>query len=239
VTRRSPIRAVVALLSLTLAVAGTSGLAAAAPDRAPKSKKLVGTFALTPGTCDASGAASGSYFRMVLPGGTLADGPFFANPDSSCSTSTYIPAEPGADGGLVTGTYQPQPTPAFSATGNSLAAGIIKPQSFTAIDFSVSTNPVEPQSGDKTPKPTITLTRKKLTGDLRAISASWNNQDFSQGSPKPDGSRPGLTKPVKGTYDAATGAFTLDWASQIVGGPFNDFTGVWHWVGTFQPTKKK
>ena len=39
---------------------------------------------------------------------------------------------------------------------------------------------------------------------------------------------------MTGTYDAETGAFVLEWSSQIVGGPFNDSTGVWHLEGTFE-----
>lgn len=233
---RHPFRAGVASLALALAVAGTSGVAAAAPAK-DKPKKLVGTFELTAGTCDASGVPSGSYFRMVTsPTGSITQGPFFPDPDSTCSDKSYIPAEPGADGGLITGKYQPQPDPPFDSVGNALADDIIQPQGFTAINFSVSTNPTEPQTGEKVPKPTITVKGKKLSGDLRAITASWNKEQFSQGSPKPDGSKPGLTKAVTGTYAAKTGEFTLEWASQIVGGPFNDFTGVWHWEGTF--TKK-
>ncbi len=42
------------------------------------------------------------------------------------------------------------------------------------------------------------------------------------------------TSPVTGAYDAETGAFVLEWSSQIVGGPFNDFTGVWPLEGTFE-----
>lgn len=233
-TGRHRLRAAAGMLALVFIVASTAAVAGAASAQSTKPRKLVGTFELTPGTCDASGAASGSYFRMVLVGGTVDNGPFFANPDSTCADKTYIPAAPGTDGGLITGRYQRQPDPAFDGTGNSLAAGIIEPQAFTAIDFSVSTNPTEPQTGDKVPKPTIRVKRKKLTGDLRAVTASWNNEDFSQGSPKPDGSRPGLTTRVTGTYDARSGEFTLEWASQIVGGPFNDFTGIWHWEGTFE-----
>jgi hypothetical protein len=44
-------------------------------------------------------------------------------------------------------------------------------------------------------------------------------------------SPPSLTSPVTATYDAETGAFVLEWSRQIVGGPFNDFTGVWHMEG--------
>ena len=37
---------------------------------------------------------------------------------------------------------------------------------------------------------------------------------------------------MTGTYNADTKAYTLDWTSQIVGGPFNNFSGHWHLEGT-------
>ena len=58
--------------------------------------------------------------------------------------------------------------------------------------------------------------------DLRGFTASWNSIYFNQGSPKPAGNRPGLTRAVRGTYNAKTGHYVLTWVSQIVGGPFND-----------------
>ena len=51
--------------------------------------------------------------------------------------------------------------------------------------------------------------------------------------PKPGGAKPGLTAAVTGTYNAKTHAFLLSWTSQVVGGPFNGFTGEWHLTGTF------
>ena len=75
----------------------------------------------------------------------------------------------------------------------------------------------------------------RLSGQLQAFSASWNKQFFNQGSPKPDGSTPGLTSLITGTYDADTKAYTLEWTSQIVGGPFNKFSGFWHLEGVFEP----
>lgn len=230
-----------ALLALALgasvfAIAAPSAAGAAATS-APKSKTLVGTFTLTAGE-NSSGGVSGSYFRMILPGGTIDRGPFFPNPDSTATDKTYTLAQPGTDGGLTTGAYQPQPNPPFNAQGSSLADKIIQPSPFTAIDFGVSTNPTDPQTNASVPKPKISVKSGKLSGDLKAVAASWNNQYFNQGSPKPDGSKPGLTKPVSGTYDSKTKKFVLEWASQIGGGPFNDFTGVWHFEGTFEPAKK-
>jgi hypothetical protein len=42
---------------------------------------------------------------------------------------------------------------------------------------------------------------------------------------------------LSGTYNAKTGAYTIDWSSQIIGGPFDGFTGVWHLEGTFAKGK--
>ena len=226
----------VTLGTAAIALAGST-VARAAPANAPKPKALVGTFKLTPGE-NGGGRVTGSYFRMVLPGGAADQGPFFPNPDSTATDKTYTLAQPGTDGGLATGKYQPSPNPAFGDQGSSLAGRIIKPLPFTAINFGVSTNETDPQTTTDVPKPKITVKGGKLTGDLKAVDASWNFQDFNQGSPKPDGSKPGLTKAVSGTYDSKTRKYVLEWSSQIVGGPFNDFTGVWHFEGTFEAAKK-
>lgn len=195
---------------------------------------LAGTFRLTAGTCGPAGA-SGTYFRMINPGGSIASGPFFDNPDSQCADKSYTPANPGTDAGVVTGEYQPNPVPAFDSKGDALASRIVAPQAFTAIDFSMSTNPVDPQTRRQVPTPNIEVRDGKLTGQIEAWSAAWNNQYFNQGSPKPDGTMPGLTTPVSGTYDSSTHGYVLSWSSQVVGGPFNGFTGYWHLSGTFVP----
>jgi hypothetical protein len=110
------------------------------------------------------------------------------------------------------------------------------PQRFAFILYSASTSRKDPQTGIDVPPPSITVRDGKLSGDLRALTAEWNKGYFNQGSPKPDGSFPGLTSPVTGTYNADTKAYTLDWTSQVVGGPFNGFSGHWHLEGTFEPT---
>jgi len=197
---------------------------------------LVGTFKITPGACFGA-AVSGTYFRMIDPKGSVATGPFFSNPDSTCPNHTFTLAVPGTQGGLVTGHYQPNPTPAFSATGGALASDIVQPQSFTAIDFSIATNKKDPQTGQSVPCPQIWVKNGKLSGQVEAWSAAWNKLYFNQGSPKPNGSHPGLTLPISGTYNASTHAYLLTWSSQVVGGPFNGFTGYWHLAGTFVPAK--
>jgi hypothetical protein len=197
---------------------------------------LVGTFKLQPGACSGT-AVSGTYFEMIFPGGTVANGKFFDNPDSTCANKQYTLLVPGSQGGLVTGKYQTNPTPAFNGQGGALADDIVQPQSFTAIDFSIATSQTDPQSGLAVPTPAISVKRGKLSGQVEAWSASWNKTYFNQGSPKPGGSNPGLTEPLSGTYSAKTHAFVITWTSQVVGGPFNGFTGFWHLTGTFHSTK--
>jgi len=196
---------------------------------------LVGLFKIDGGQCSAAGVTSGSSFRMINPGGKLGEGPFISNGDSPCGDKTYSPMFPGSDGGLRTGVYQPEVSSPFDSGGNGATEILAKGTPFFAVRFAVATNQKDPQTSANTTIPTIEVKDGKLSGNLSAFAASWNNQHFNQGSPKPDGTNPGLTAGPTGTYDAATKKFTLEWSSQIVGGPFNNFTGVWHFEGTFQP----
>jgi hypothetical protein len=198
-------------------------------------QQLVGLFKLDPGTCTGAGVTSGSSFRMINPGGKLGEGPFISNGDSPCGDKTYSPMSPGSDGGLRTGAYQSETAQPFDAGGNGATESIAKGTPFFAVRFAVATNEKDPQTGAQTTLPTIAVQDGKLSGDLSAFAASWNNQHFNQGSPKPGAARPGLTAGPTGSYDPATKKYTLEWSSQIVEGPFNNFTGVWHFEGTFEP----
>jgi hypothetical protein len=184
---------------------------------------LVGTFSIDDAVCD-SAEVTGSYFRMLQPGGTMTDGPFIPNADSTCVDTTYSGLSAGTDGGLVTGAYQEAPDPAFDEAGNGLADAIFAPVPFFAVAFAGATDSAEAM-------PTLTATGGTLTGDLAAFTAYYGGASFNQGAPKPDGSG----EAPMGTIDAETGAYVLDWTSQIVGGSFNDFVGVWHLEGTFTP----
>lgn len=228
-------RLALAALTACLIAAGCGGSDdTPSADDGGGAEALVGLFRLDPGTCEGADV-QGSYFRMVQSGGTLEDGPFVANGDSSCEDNSLTTLAPGTDGGLVTGKYQPQPTPAFDDAGNGASAQITAPTKWFAVAFAVSTNEKDPQTGTSASVPSISVTDGVLTGDLSAVGASWNGQEFNQGAPKPGGATSGTTVEPTGTYDPDTGAFTLDWSSQIDGGPFTNFTGVWHLEGTFEP----
>ena len=205
-----------------------AGVTSAAPGAAP----VAGTLGIDAGTCS-GGTASGSTFRMILPSGDTS-GPFVSNGDSTCDDQTYTLLRPGSDGGLVLGDYQPAPSPAFDGNGNGRADRIIEPTMFFGVGFAIASNPTDPQTGQDVPAPSITADGGSLSGDLQSIGAAWNDQDFNQGAPKPGKAPAGLTAGPTGTFDPSTGAYTLDWASQIQGGPFDKFTGVWHLEGTLR-----
>ena len=199
--------------------------------------ELIGTFKVNAGDCDGK-KTSGSFMRMVNPGGELESGPFVDNGDSPCKDKTYTPFIPGTDGGLSTVEIQAAPKPVFAESGDALANTIMEPQGFYGVNYSVSVNEVDLQTEEKAAPPTIAVDGEgTLTGEIAGWVVSWNGQHFNQGAPKPDGSTPGLTREPTGTYDEKTGRFTLEWSSRVVGGPFDSFTGVWHLEGVFEPSK--
>jgi hypothetical protein len=254
-----------ALLALT-ALAGIGAACSASPSNttgaaAAGNRDLVGLFRITPGRVDA-GHITGSWFRMLQPGGNPTTGPYMINADSPADGGQATLLSPGTEGGLRTGGYQSQPVPAFDGGGNSLADAIMTPTKFFGVKFSISTNQVDLQTKTDVAPPAVVLDNGKLKADLSAWAASWNNQNFNQGAPKPvtstQAKAPGqqqterawdwvsqrwlnaAPKPTvtgsgaTGTFDARTGAFVLQWTSLIVGGPFNGFTGLWHLEGVFQ-----
>ncbi len=115
----------------------------------------------------------------------------------------------------------------FDEGNNATSNRVAQPVPFFGVAFAIATT-------DEAAPPVVTATGGELSGNLAAFAAYYAGQTFNQGAPKPDGSVPGLTTPTAtGTIDDDTGAYDLTWASQIVGGSFNDFTGVWHLEGTF------
>lgn len=183
---------------------------------------LNGTFGLTAAECASGAVTAGSYFRMVQAGGDVTKGPFIENADSKCGDKTYTALTPGTDGGLVTGSYQKAPDPAFDSSGNATAAAIFEPVTFFAVAFGGATDPNENQ-------PVVNAQNGTLSGDLSAFTAYYGGGSFNQGAPKPGESVDGPT----GTIDQKTGDYSLDWTSVISGGSFDGFIGVWHFEGTY------
>jgi hypothetical protein len=259
---RAAIGTSMALVALACA-ACSSGQAAVRSQSPTQRHELVGLFRLSPGAV-AGGQITGSWFRMLQPGGNAKTGPYMRNADSPADGGLATLLEPGNAGGLRTGGYESQPTPAFATDGNSLADAIMTPTKFFGVKFSISTNRTDLQTKTQVAPPMVWLQDGKLTADLASWSASWNNQNFNQGAPKPvlstGAKAPGqeqadrvwdwvtqewlnsAPKPTvngsdaTGTYNPSTHAFVLQWTSLIVGGPFNGFTGFWHLEGVYQPS---
>ena len=253
--------AVVALLAMVTAAGCSSGTKASDTATSGGRHELIGLFRLTPGAAN-GGKTTGTWFRMLQPGGNAKSGPYMINADSPADGGQATLLQPGASGGLRTGGYQSQPTPAFDGAGNSLADAITAPTKFFGVKFSISTNETDLQTKTKVAPPTVLDDNGRLTADLSSWAASWNNQNFNQGAPKPVSSTqaqaPGQEQAERawdwvsqkwleaapkstvtgggatGTYDAKTGAFVLEWTSYIDGGPFNGFTGLWHLEGSFE-----
>lgn len=236
--RHRSLVALLGVLALLAAACGGGDGDKATGGEAGGSKELVGLFKVDPGQCAEAGVTSGTYFRMVQVGGKLGEGPFVQNADSPCGDKTYSPMSPGSDGGIVTGAFQAEAAQPFDAGGNGASDKIMTPTAFFGVKYALATNEKDPQTEGNAALPKIVAAGDKLSGDLSAFAASWNNQHFNQGSPKPGGEKPGNTAGPAGTYDPATKKFTLDWSSQIVGGPFNNFTGTWHFEGTFEGEEK-
>ncbi len=216
---------------LGAAAAALGVMAIAAPMAQAAPAPLDGLFALTSGVCS-DGAVTGSFFRMILPTGN-AGGPYLQNSDSRCGDQSVTPLSAGTDGGLTSGSYQPQPASAFDGAGNARSGRVTTPVRFYGVGFATATNPTDPQTGVAAAVPRLFDDGGQLSGDLSSLGVTWNNQVFNQGAPKPGGGLPGKTSPVHGTIDGA-GNFVIEWTSQIVGGPFNNFTGLWHLAGRYR-----
>jgi hypothetical protein len=202
------------------------------PTTTPAGEPMLGRFELTTGSAPIGQNPSGTFVEMLnASGGAL------PNLSSPAANKDYTTFTPGVDDGLSTVAYEPAPSPAFAGgtSGNALADDIVQPVGFEGTNFSIDTNPTDVQTSHPDPIPQIYDDNGTLSGQITAWDAQWNGQSFNQGTPKPDGTSPGATTALSGTYDAATGAFTLSWRSQIVGGPFDGFSGYWHLAGTFVP----
>jgi hypothetical protein len=257
--------AVTVAATILVGMTGLTTQAGATSSTNLRGRVLIGLFRLSAGSFTA-GHLGGTWFQMLQPGATVQDGPYMKNSNSSADGGVATLLQPGSAGGFRTEVYQSQPAPAFDAEGNSRAGAITSPTEFFNVKFSISTNTIDPQTKTACAPPIVVLKNGKLTADMSSWAASWNNQNFNQGAPKPVpntqakspgekqaqeawdfvsqrwlGAAPKATVTgtgATGTYNSKTGNFVLQWTSLIVGGPFNGFTGLWHLEGVYQPSGK-
>jgi hypothetical protein len=254
-----------ALTIAVMIVAGGAGLTTQAGATSSQGRELTGLFRLTAGSYS-GGHLGGTWFQMLQPGASVQSGPYMKNANSTADGGLATLLQPGTAGGFRTEGYQSQPTPAFDAGGNSRAGAITVPTEFFGVKFSISTNKIDPQTKTACAPPIVELKNGKLSADMSSWAASWNNQNFNQGAPKPVpntgakspgekqaqqawnfvsqrwlGASPRATVTgagATGTFNAKTGQFVLHWTSLIVGGPFNGFTGLWHLEGVYHASGK-
>ena len=133
--------------------------------------------------------------------------------------------------------HLPTPAPArVRPAGNAQADQITAPVAFEGVQFATATNAVDPQTGVHVAAPSIESNGTTLSGKVQSFGVSWNNQQFNQGSPKPDGSSPGNTAPVTGTYNPATGVYVSSGRARS-SGTFNGFSAFWNLTGRFVPAR--
>ena len=116
-------RVLLALLLATGAVGACSSDEEGTADRpgddagaaAVEDGELIGLFRLTPGAADGD-ELTGTWFRMLQPGGDAETGPYMRNADSTADGGEATLLAPGTSGGLRSAGYQSKPDPARSST---------------------------------------------------------------------------------------------------------------------------
>lgn len=220
-------RVVVAMIA-ALVLVGTSTATADVAAKEKKGTALVGLFKIDPADC-ATAEVSGSYLRLIFPGGTLEAGPFDPDLDSICADKTYSGITPGTDGGLRTGAYQPAPDPPFDEAGNGLGDKIITPFKFHFSNMGFATNKRGP-SGTAYPAPKIVSSKQgELTGQMKALTPYFEGLVYEDNG----------STVITGTYDKKSGAYTLELVSRITQGNAVGATSLIHLEGTFVKAKKK
>ena len=148
---------------------------------------------------------------------TIAGGEFSMN-DPSFAGSSAISA--GDQGAMVMGTYQGFNDGAADGI-NALAT--FQFGYFGQVDTYTSSVAAGVNGGavESPAAPTGTTSGSTINMDMGSWVAFWNGNEFNQGNHN-----------VTGTYNAVTGAYTLEWGSLITGGPFDGKTGYWRLNGT-------
>jgi hypothetical protein len=231
--RTALVRRVVGMaLGLGLAATGCSGGHGASSDPT----HLNGLFRIAPGVCtSATGLPTGSYLVVI----SAATSHTVKNPQGGCGNAAYTLLRPGTDGGLITGEFQDVKGATFDARGNSVADRIVAPTRFGKTRFGFATNARDEQDaatgGVAFPRPAAIVTGTALRVDLRSLVVSYGgNPGTSCASSFGVGCWELGSENATGTYDAATGGFTLQWFTGESFTPKGDSIEV-HLAGTFVP----
>lgn len=195
---------------------------------------MSGVFHISAGTCNGSGAPSGSWIQLSLGGSPV------KNSNSACAGGSYTPLSQGTTG-LTTGQFQPNPAPTFDSAGNSLAASLIQPTMFLGTKFGAATNPQNEQSAPSGPAvfpaPQAVLNGTTISANLSAVNFTYNGPaNGTCASGNGDGCYAVGSSNVSGTYDPSTHAYVIGWTGTIHGGAFNNATATFHLVGLFAGT---
>ncbi len=202
--------------------------------------ELEGVFGIDPGICGNLGPESGSWFRMIEPGGNSLQGPFVTNFDSMCPNQQYSLLSPGTIG-LRAGKFQKHPRPAFDAATNGLANEIVGPTRFYSVNFALSSEDINPLTASSLPPPRFRAVNESanenstdwtLTALLQSLFIAWNGEFIEQGAPHPEGFVGGTTSP-RGSINMETGRYYIDWKSEVSSGPFAGSVGQWHLEGIY------
>jgi hypothetical protein len=224
------------LAALTVGIALAASACSGHSSPTAQSSRLTGLFKITPGAC-ATGKAkpSGSYLVVI----SAAESKTVPNKQSECQNTAYTLLKPGTDDGLVTGEFQDVPGPAFDKQGDGRADRIVVPTKFGPYRFGIATNTHDQQgaaNGAATyPQPEAIVSGSSLRVDLRSLvvtyhgpSSSTCKQAYGVGCWELG------SENATGTYDAATGAYDINWFSGESFTPKGDSIEV-HFEGTFVP----
>lgn len=215
-----------------VAAAGCSGSHQTTPD----STHLDGLFKIAAGECSGTtGLPTGSYLVVL----SAVSGKTVGNPNGGCQNPAYTLLKPGTDGGLVTGEFQQVAGATFDSHRDSRDNRIIAPVRFDRylVGFGTSSRDEQdaPTGAPAFPDPAAVVAGTALQVDLRSLVVSYaGNAGASCATSYGVGCWELGSEHASGTYDAATGHYSIQWFSGASFTPKGDSIEI-HLEGTFVP----
>jgi hypothetical protein len=225
---------VIAIAVAVAALGTAAGCGGSAKAAAPT--HLNGLFRIAPGRCAGGhGKPSGSYLIVISAARSRA----VRNPRNRCANHVYTLLRPGTEGGLTTGRFQPEPSPAFDARRNSTATHLIAPVAFGPYLLGFATNSRDeqdaPSGAPAYPAPSAIDENGTLDLDLRSLVMTYaGNANATCRQSYGVGCWNLGSRSAQGTYDAATHHFIIDWLTGEAFVPTGDSIAV-HLEGTLVP----